>query len=184
MKKFVPLISIICALLAPAAARADEPVIISDLKITVLSTMLTELRGVGEWGFAALIEADGHTVLFDTGERPDTVLKNAKELLMLGSVVGADEALRMGLVNRVVPVDDVFEEAAKVAKQFAALPPRGVRLNKFLVNRVYELQAFREALDYRDDPVIQALSEDASGDTVGTWIGSARKVPRKRTVHT
>jgi enoyl-CoA hydratase len=95
-------------------------------------------------------------------------LKNAKELLMLGSVVDADEALRVGLVNRVVPGDQLFEEAAKVAKQFAALPPRGVRLNKFLVNRVYELQAFREALDYRDDPVIKALSEDASGDTVGT----------------
>jgi 7,8-dihydropterin-6-yl-methyl-4-(beta-D-ribofuranosyl)aminobenzene 5'-phosphate synthase len=42
--------------------------------------MLTELRGVGEWGFATLIEADGHSVLFDTGARPDTVLKNAEEL--------------------------------------------------------------------------------------------------------
>ncbi len=97
-----------------------------------------------------------------------TNLKNAKELLMLGSVVGAEEALRVGLVNRVVPAAHLFDEAAKVAKQFAALPPRGVRLNKFLVNRVYELQAFREALDYRDDPLIQALSSDASGDTVGT----------------
>jgi enoyl-CoA hydratase/carnithine racemase len=95
-------------------------------------------------------------------------LKNAKELLMLGSVVGADEALRMGLVNRVVPGDQLFDEAASVAKQFGALPPHGVRLNKFLVNRVYELQAFREALDYRDDPVIQALSSEASGDAVGT----------------
>jgi len=95
-------------------------------------------------------------------------LKNAKELLMLGSVVGADEALRMGLVNRVVPGAQLFDEAASVAKQFGALPPHGVRLNKFLVNRVYELQAFREALDYRDDPVIQALSSEASGDTVGT----------------
>jgi enoyl-CoA hydratase/carnithine racemase len=95
-------------------------------------------------------------------------LKHAKELLMLGSVVGADEALRMGLVNRVVPGDQLFEEAAKVAKQFGALPPHGVRLNKFLVNRVYELQAFREALDYRDDPMIQALSSEASSDAVGT----------------
>ena len=42
--------------------------------------MLTEFRGVGEWGFAALIEADGHSVLFDTGARPGTVLKNAEEL--------------------------------------------------------------------------------------------------------
>ena len=42
--------------------------------------MLTEFRGVGEWGYAALVEADGHRLLFDTGARPDTVLKNAEEL--------------------------------------------------------------------------------------------------------
>jgi 7,8-dihydropterin-6-yl-methyl-4-(beta-D-ribofuranosyl)aminobenzene 5'-phosphate synthase len=42
--------------------------------------MLTEFRGVGEWGFAALVEADGHRILFDTGARPETVLRNAEEL--------------------------------------------------------------------------------------------------------
>jgi 7,8-dihydropterin-6-yl-methyl-4-(beta-D-ribofuranosyl)aminobenzene 5'-phosphate synthase len=41
--------------------------------------MLAE-RGIGEWGFAALVEADGHRILFDTGGRPDTVLENAREL--------------------------------------------------------------------------------------------------------
>jgi len=53
---------------------------VSELKITTLSTMLTDLRGVGEWGFAALVEADGHSLLFDTGARPETVLTNAREL--------------------------------------------------------------------------------------------------------
>ena len=42
--------------------------------------VFTEFRGVGEWGFAALIEADGHRLLFDTGARPHTVLENAEEL--------------------------------------------------------------------------------------------------------
>lgn len=36
--------------------------------------------GIGEWGFAALVEADGRKTLFDTGARPNTVLENAKEL--------------------------------------------------------------------------------------------------------
>jgi len=36
--------------------------------------------GIGEWGFAALVEADGHKILFDTGARPRTVLENAREL--------------------------------------------------------------------------------------------------------
>src|SRR6476661_3736587 len=52
---------------------------VKSLKITVLSTMLAD-KGVGEWGFAALVEADGHRILFDTGFRPETVLQNAREL--------------------------------------------------------------------------------------------------------
>ena len=42
--------------------------------------MLTDAVGVGEWGFSALVEADGNRVLFDTGGRPETVLNNAREL--------------------------------------------------------------------------------------------------------
>src|SRR5918999_5127488 len=52
---------------------------VSSLKVTVLSTMLAE-PGIGEWGFAALVEADGRRILFDTGNRPETVLQNAREL--------------------------------------------------------------------------------------------------------
>jgi 7,8-dihydropterin-6-yl-methyl-4-(beta-D-ribofuranosyl)aminobenzene 5'-phosphate synthase len=37
-------------------------------------------RGIGEWGFAALVEVDGRRLLFDTGYRPETVLQNAREL--------------------------------------------------------------------------------------------------------
>ena len=48
--------------------------------MTILSTMLADTRGLGEWGFAALVEADGRRLLFDTGARPETVLNNAREL--------------------------------------------------------------------------------------------------------
>lgn len=50
------------------------------VKVTVLSTMLADTAGIGEWGFAALVEVDGYRVLFDTGERRETVLRNAEEL--------------------------------------------------------------------------------------------------------
>ncbi len=53
---------------------------VARLKITVLSTMLAEQRGGGEWGYAALVEVDGRRILFDTGYRPGTVLANAREL--------------------------------------------------------------------------------------------------------
>jgi 7,8-dihydropterin-6-yl-methyl-4-(beta-D-ribofuranosyl)aminobenzene 5'-phosphate synthase len=59
-------------------ARPGERV--SSVRVIVLSTMLADTKGVGEWGFAALVEADGHRLLFDTGARPETVLHNAREL--------------------------------------------------------------------------------------------------------
>ena len=53
---------------------------VKSLEIVVLSTMLTDRAGIGEWGFSALVAADGHRILFDTGARPETVLHNAREL--------------------------------------------------------------------------------------------------------
>ena len=59
---------------------------VQNAKVTILSTMLAD-AGVGEWGFAALLEADGHRVLIDTGALPDTVLRNLQALrLDLASV--------------------------------------------------------------------------------------------------
>jgi 7,8-dihydropterin-6-yl-methyl-4-(beta-D-ribofuranosyl)aminobenzene 5'-phosphate synthase len=53
---------------------------VKSLKVTILSTMLSDYDGVGEWGFAALLEADGHQILIDTGNHPDTVLRNSRDL--------------------------------------------------------------------------------------------------------
>lgn len=75
------LIAFLAAGLALAAqpASAKTPALVHDLRITILSTMLAD-EGVGEWGFAALVVADGQAILFDTGAYPDTVLRNAREM--------------------------------------------------------------------------------------------------------
>jgi len=57
----------------------NEPTSVTNLKITTLSTMLAN-QGIGEWGYSALVEVDGKQILFDTGRKPETVLKNAEEL--------------------------------------------------------------------------------------------------------
>jgi 7,8-dihydropterin-6-yl-methyl-4-(beta-D-ribofuranosyl)aminobenzene 5'-phosphate synthase len=75
MKKIIA--SLFCLLFFfPGVACAGQ---VTAMKITVLSTMLAD-EGLGEWGYAALVEADGHKILFDTGASPDLVLKNAKTL--------------------------------------------------------------------------------------------------------
>ncbi len=61
------------------APGEDAPARVHSLRILILSTMLAN-EGIGEWGFAALVETDGQRILFDTGAHPDTVLRNAREL--------------------------------------------------------------------------------------------------------
>jgi 7,8-dihydropterin-6-yl-methyl-4-(beta-D-ribofuranosyl)aminobenzene 5'-phosphate synthase len=77
------LITFLCLVfgLADNAIAQMAPHEVQSLKITVLSTMLVgDTAGIGEWGFAALVEADGHQMLVDTGSHPDTVLRNARDL--------------------------------------------------------------------------------------------------------
>jgi len=47
----------------------------------------------------------------------------ARELIYLGHMIPADEALRLGLVNRVVPHERLAEEAARLAADLAARAP-------------------------------------------------------------
>ena len=61
------------------AQAAERPV--QRFKITILSTMLVgDTTGISEWGFAALVDVDGHRMLVDTGAHPDTVVRNAHDL--------------------------------------------------------------------------------------------------------
>src|SRR6266481_4844965 len=65
--------------LAAQSAARPAHVQVKTLKVTILSTMLAD-EGIGEWGFAALVESDGHRILVDTGARPETVLSNLHDL--------------------------------------------------------------------------------------------------------
>ncbi len=67
------------ASLVSAQSTTTKHAQVKTLKVTILSTMLAD-EGIGEWGFAALVESDGHRILVDTGARPETVLSNLHEL--------------------------------------------------------------------------------------------------------
>jgi 7,8-dihydropterin-6-yl-methyl-4-(beta-D-ribofuranosyl)aminobenzene 5'-phosphate synthase len=76
---------LVLAVLCFGCAHADGAASdhrVTSLKITVLVTNLAgdPREGDGEWGYAALVEADGHRFLYDTGASPDMVLRNARLL--------------------------------------------------------------------------------------------------------
>jgi enoyl-CoA hydratase len=70
----------------------------------------------------------------------------AKQFLLTGDPVSAEEALRMGLVNRVVPGDALEAEALAFAARLAAGAPLAVRYTKQAVNKLVK-DALNTAFD-------------------------------------
>lgn len=83
----------------------------------------------------------------------------AVELMLTGEIIGAQEAHRLGLVNRVVPNDQVVGAAWELAAKLAEGPPIATRLLKSALNRSFLTdqvciefgrQCFRYLLTSRD----------------------------------
>lgn len=66
-------------------------------------------------------------------------LGRAKELVFLGEQIGAEEAQRLGLVNKVVPAESLLDEAKAWAKKLASKPPFTLRLVKQVMDQGYDL---------------------------------------------
>ena len=62
----------------------------------------------------------------------------AMEMVLTGRMISADEALRWGLINKVVPVESYLEEAKAWAKEIASKPPVAVRLAKESVLKAFD----------------------------------------------
>jgi enoyl-CoA hydratase/carnithine racemase len=74
-------------------------------------------------------------------------ISKALELLLTGDVISPEEALALGIVNRVVPHDHLMEEALNLAEKIAEKPPLAVRMIK---RAVYQAQtgSLQSHLDY------------------------------------
>ena len=74
-------------------------------------------------------------------------VRAAKELLFTGEDrVTAGEAVRIGLVNRVVPRDELDDVTLRLAESIAKNEPFVVQATKRAVNRVWDVAGFREAM--------------------------------------
>jgi enoyl-CoA hydratase len=74
--------------------------------------------------------------------------RKAKEFLFTGDEIGAEEAARLGLVNRVVGRDRLEEATSALAERIAKVPAVTVQNVKRSVNHAQDLSGFRAALEY------------------------------------
>src|SRR5262245_22897920 len=73
-------------------------------------------------------------------------LAKATELLMTGDSIGAEEAYRIGLVNKVCPPDFLHEETLALARRLAKGPGHGIAVTKECLNKEMS-QALEESVE-------------------------------------
>jgi enoyl-CoA hydratase len=85
--------------------------------------------------------------------------KKTNELLLLGEQISAEEAERIGMVNRVVPADGFEETVREWAEKLAGKSPVMMRLGKDAMFRQLDM-GFVEALDYLRSQLTIAFSTE------------------------
>src|SRR6185369_13708497 len=91
-------------------------------------------------------------------------IKAAMEMILIGDPITAQRGLELGLVNRVVPREQVLDEALKMARQVAANAPLAVQASKRIARGIVDGQISAEidvkALNDSEMHVVRR-SEDA-----------------------
>ena len=85
---------------------------------------------------------------------------NALYILLSGRLLGTDEALRIGLVNQVVPPDQLAEVTYKLAADIAALAPLSHAVNKQTLNQVLAKPSLDLTPDEANLPLTQFDTRD------------------------
>jgi enoyl-CoA hydratase len=75
-------------------------------------------------------------------------MRKAKEFLMLADRMNAEEAYRVGLVNRVVKRDELEAEAKRIALRLSKLPTETMQITKRMMNKVIDAQGYMEFNDW------------------------------------
>jgi 2-(1,2-epoxy-1,2-dihydrophenyl)acetyl-CoA isomerase len=86
-------------------------------------------------------------------------LGKALELLLTGKTVGAREAERIGLVNRVVPAADLMKEALAWAQELAQGPTKAIGITKIQIYRQLDM-SLEEALEDERESLATEKVED------------------------
>jgi enoyl-CoA hydratase len=115
----------VAAVNGPAVGAAVTVALLCDLVVMAENAFLSDPRVA-----LGLLDGAGGLLIWPLL----TSLSAAREHLLLGDCVPAQEAHRLGLANRVVAGPDVRTEAMSLARRLAKLPPQAVREARRLLN--------------------------------------------------
>jgi enoyl-CoA hydratase len=94
----------------------------------------------------------------------------AHELMLTGRRLGADEALRIGLLAELTDGEALLQRALEGARQIASLSPWGVRLTKQGMWSALELPSQQSAIEYEDRQQIMGTFGRAPAEAVDAFL--------------
>jgi enoyl-CoA hydratase/carnithine racemase len=95
--------------------------------------------------------------------------KAAMEMLLLGEMVGAEDALALGLVNRVVVPDRVVNEAVELGRQIAMKPKRTLKIGKEAFYRQLDMK-LEDAYRYTSEVMVENMLDAEAEEGIGAFI--------------
>ena len=98
----------------------------------------------------------------------------AKELIFTGRRWDAKEAKELGLVNKVVPIDKVFDEAMTMARKIASYPSIGVIQSKRALNQAMEV-GLTAGLRFDVEAWVGCMHSDEWKEKLGGFVRKERK---------
>ncbi|MBW2117575.1 MAG: enoyl-CoA hydratase/isomerase family protein [Deltaproteobacteria bacterium] len=115
-----------------------------------------------------------------TQRLPRTIgLTKAKEMLFTGGIIKADEALRIGLVNKVVQVGHVLEEAKKMARQISEKPAVAIKMTKMCLTEGLQMNLY-QALAYELKCVEFLFATEDQKEGVNAFIEKRKPIFKGR----
>lgn len=103
----------------------------------------------------------------------------AMEMILTGASINAREAERIGLVSRVVPDGFALEEAKRVAKEIAELPPIAIRSAKKSILQVFET-SLSNGLQEERESFFHLLSTEDKAEGTKAFMEKRKPVYRGR----
>ena len=96
-------------------------------------------------------------------------LMRAKEFLLTGDRISADQALSLGLANRVIADDCLLDEALALGHRLAALPPQAVQSTKRALN-MHLARATAGVLEYALAAEYQSFDTEDHREIIGRFL--------------
>jgi enoyl-CoA hydratase/carnithine racemase len=99
--------------------------------------------------------------------------KNALRYALTGDHLDAQEALRIGIVNKVVPKEDLLDECFSIVERIALVPPETVKINLAVATMGLEMMGLRKALNLNAE--LSAMAHVSKREEFNKHLEDARK---------